>query len=372
MPQLIMADEDGVLEMLRDSVAAFAQGRPGPQSLRRLRGAEADLDLAQWQEMAAAGWVGLMLPEALGGADLGIRQQAVISHALGQALIASPIATASVLSSALLTRVADSPERQRLAAGLVQGTCIVVPAVTAGSDGEAVTARLLAGGVLLDGRRGFIEAARSASDFLLLARAGDEDLLVSVPGNAEGLERADRPGVDGGVISSLRLSNCLVAGERILARGDLRGMLEASINLARTALAAELAGIASQAFALTRQYTIDRKQFGKPLASFQVLQHRLVDLWAEAEFACSAVVNAVERLEQGHEREARLAVYAAKARAGDAAAFVGRQAIHLFGAMGFTDECDIGLYLKRAINLGAALGQPESLRVQFIQEERAA
>lgn len=372
MPQLIMADEDGVLEMLRDSVAAFAQGRPGPQSLRQLRSTGADLDLAQWQEMAAAGWIGLMLPEALGGANLGIREQAVISHALGQALVPSPIASASVLSSALLARVADSSERRRLAAALVQGSAIVVPAVACGRGSEVVSARMLDGAVLLDGRRDFVEAARSASDLLVLARAGSEDLLLSVPANAEGLERCERPTVDGGVIASLTLSNCLVANERILARGDLRGIVEVSINLARTALAAELAGIASQAFELTRQYTIDRKQFGKPLASFQVLQHRLVDLWAEAEFACAAVVNAVERCEQGNEREARLAVYAAKARAGDAAAFVGRQAIHLFGAMGFTDECDIGLYLKRAINLGASLGQAESLRLQFIQEERAA
>lgn len=372
MPQLIMADEDGVLEMLRDSVATFAQGRPGPQSLRKLRAAGADLDLEQWQEMAAAGWIGLMLPEALGGANLGIREQAVISHALGQALVPSPIASASVLSSALLARVADSPERRRLAARLVQGRSIVVPAVAAGGDGEGVAARSLEGGVLLDGRRAFVEGARSASDLLVVARAGSEDLLVSVPANAEGLERCDRPTVDGGIISSLTLSNCLVGNERILARGDLCAMVETSINLERTALAAELAGIASQAFELARQYTIDRKQFGKPLASFQVLQHRLVDLWAEAEFACSAVVNAVERCEQSSEREARLAVYAAKARAADAAAFVGRQAIHLFGAMGFTDECDIGLYLKRAINLGACLGQPESLRLQFIKEERAA
>lgn len=372
MPQLIMDDEDGVLEMLRDSVAAFAHGRPGPRSLRQLRSAGADLDLAQWQEMAAAGWIGLMLPEGLGGSNLGIREQAVISHSLGQALIPSPIASASVLSSALLARVADSPERRRLAAGLVLGNAIVVPAVVADRDGQLVGARLLEGGMLLEGCCAFIEAARSASDLLVLARCGSEDLLVSVPANAEGLERCDRPTVDGGVVSSLTLSNCLVANERILARGDLRAIVEASVNLARTALAAELAGIASQAFELTRQYTIDRKQFDKPLASFQVLQHRLVDLWAEAELACSAVVNAVERCEHGSEREARLAVYAAKARAGDAAAFVGRQAIHLFGAMGFTDECDIGLYLKRAINLGASLGQAESLRLQFIQEERAA
>lgn len=372
MPQLIMDDEDGVLEMLRDSVASFAERRPGPQSLRRLRAMGADLDLDQWQEMAAAGWIGLMLPEALGGANLSIREQVVISHALGQALIPSPIATSSVLASVLLKRASESSESQRLASGMVEGSVIIAPAVTDNSDGSEATVRFIGGAVLLDGQRTFVEAARSASDYLVLARCGDEDVLISVPSNAEGIERFDRPGVDGLVISSLQFTNCLVAQERVLARGDLKADIEEAVNLARTALAAELSGIASQALDLARGYTSDRVQFGKPIASFQVIQHRLVDLWAEAEFACSAVVNAVERIEQARLREARLAIYAAKARASDAAMSISRQAIHLFGAMGFTDECDIGLYLKRAINLAASLGQPETMRIQFIQEERAA
>jgi alkylation response protein AidB-like acyl-CoA dehydrogenase len=367
-----MDDADGVLEMLRDSVASFASGRPGPQSLRQLRAANTDLDLAQWQEMAAAGWVGLMLPESLGGANLGIREQAVISHALGRALIPSPMATASVLASALLRLAAQTPERQRLATSMIEGSAIIAPAVTSNSDGSELTARFIDGAVLLDGRRSFVEVACSASDYLVLARCAGEDLLLSVSSNAEGIERFYRAGVDGLLIASLQFGNCLVAPERVLARGDLRAAVEEAINLTRTALAAELAGIASRAFELAREYTTDRVQFGKPIASFQVIQHRLVDMWAEAEFACSAVVNAVERVEQGNWREARLAIYAAKARAADAAMNIGRQAIHLYGAMGFTDECDIGLYLKRAINLGATLGQPESLRIQFIREERAA
>ncbi|MEB0205958.1 acyl-CoA dehydrogenase family protein [Pseudomonas sp. CCC3.1] len=368
MPQLIMDDADGVLEMLRDSVAAFAQGRPGPQSLRQLRSSQADLDREQWQEMVEAGWIGLMLPETLGGAGLGIREQVVISFALGRALIPSPMATASVLSSALLAAVPESAEQRRLASGLIQGEAIVAVAVSE----PGLTVRLLEGAIVLDGRCEFVDAAASATDLLVLARYGEEDMLVSVPSAAEGLEHHERPAVDGSRIASLQFSSCLVKTERVLARGALNTQIETAINLARTALAAELCGLASQAFNLTRTYTCDRVQFGKPIAGFQVIQHRLVDLWAEAEFACSAVVNAVERIEQGSAREARLAIYAAKARAADAATLIGRQAIHLFGAMGFTDECDIGLYLKRAINLGATLGQAESLRIQFIREERAA
>jgi alkylation response protein AidB-like acyl-CoA dehydrogenase len=113
-------------------------------------------------------------------------------------------------------------------------------------------------------------------------------------------------------------------------------------------------------------------QFGKPIASFQVIQHRLVDMWSDVAFACAAVVNAAEALEAGDSKAGCLAVLAAKARAGDAAISVCRRAVHLHGAMGFTDECDIGLYLKRAVSLNATLGQPESLRLEFVKLERAA
>jgi hypothetical protein len=89
----------------------------------------------------------------------------------------------------------------------------------------------------------------------------------------------------------------------------------------------------------------------------------------DAEFACAAVVNAVNVLEAGDGDAAQLAVLAAKARAGEAAFSICRRAVHLYGAMGFTDECDIGLYLKRAIALNAMLGQPEELRLKFVELE---
>ena len=94
-------------------------------------------------------------------------------------------------------------------------------------------------------------------------------------------------------------------------------------------------------------------------------------MWGDAEFACSAVNNAIERQAEGG-LEAELSILAAKARAGDAATSIGRRAVHLHGAMGFTDECDIGLYMKRAVALSATLGQPEALRLQFVEMEKAA
>ncbi len=108
MPHLVMDDEDGVTGHAARQRGLLCREPPGPKTVRALRGDGRDMDKAQWAEMAEAGWLGLMLPEELGGAGLGIRHQAIISEALGRALIPSPMAKASVLSSLLLAAAPDT------------------------------------------------------------------------------------------------------------------------------------------------------------------------------------------------------------------------------------------------------------------------
>jgi hypothetical protein len=198
-------------------------------------------------------------------------------------------------------------------------------------------------------------------------------MLVSVPAGSTEVAVTTRATVDGAVLGTVAFDGCRVDPSRILATGPgVKAHVDAAVEAARLALAAELAGVASRALELTVDYTRQRVQFGKPIASFQAIQHRLVDMWGDAEFACCAVVNAVERALGAGGKDARLATLAAKARAGDAAVTITRRAIHLHGAMGFTDECDIGLYMKRAVNLNATLGRPDELRLAFVALERSA
>jgi len=373
-PQVLFDDPDGTLAMLRDSVDGFAARHSGTKALRERRDRGGDFDQSLWLAMAEAGWIGLSLPDQIGGAGLGMREQAVLSEALGRALVAEPIVMASAFSSVLLADASESKERTRLAAGLPSGRVVAIPAwkdPAKQSRAKPVSARPKDGGFVLAGERHFVEAARAATDFLVTATTDEGCILVSVAADAAGLTIIDRPGIDGAAIATLSFSGCYVPADRLLARAaHAADLLDRPILHARLALAAELAGVASKALELTVSYTKERVQFGKPIASFQAIQHRLVDMWTDAEFACAAVVNAVETLDAGDDRATLLAVLAAKARAGDAAFSICRRAVHLFGAMGFTDECDIGLYLKRAINLNATLGQPDALRLQFVEQER--
>ena len=373
MPQMIFEDDDGTLSMLRDSVAAFAEGHPGAKVLRDRRVEGRDLDAAVWAEMAEAGWLGLTLPEDLGGSGLGAREQAVLSEALGRALLTEPVAQLAVFTGALVSRAAPSATRTALVQGIASGARIVAPAWR-GRRGSAapVPARRDGANLVLSGESHFVPAAASATDFLVLVEGDDGTAIVSVPADAPGLDRTLRPTVDGAALGRLSFDGVAVPEANVLLRGNAASAaLEEAIDHTRIALAAELVGLAHAAVERTIAYTSERVQFGKPIAAFQVNQHRLVDMWTDAEFAAAAVVNAVEA-QNGDPRDARLAILAAKARAGDAAVSICRRAIHLHGAMGFTDECDIGLYLKRALTLNASLGQPEELRLAFVALERAA
>jgi alkylation response protein AidB-like acyl-CoA dehydrogenase len=376
MPQTIFDDPDGTLAMLRDSVAGLAVRHPGAATLRARRAAGTDLDMSVWTAMAEAGWTGLLLPEELGGTGLGLAEQAVLSEALGRALITEPLAMSAVFAGVLLSRAPQTAERDRLAAGLADGSAIIASAwqdAPSYSRAAKATATASASGFVISGEKHFVEAATSATDFLVVAETPEGAALFSVPAGASGVTVETRDGVDGASIGSVAFSNCQVSSYLLLARApSVDSLLAAPILHARLAVAAELAGIACRALEITIAYTKDRVQFGKPIASFQAIQHRLVEMWSDAEFACASVVNAVEKCASGNAQAGELAVLAAKARAGDAAYSICRRAVHLHGAMGFTDESDIGLYLKRAINLNFTLGQPEALRLQFVELERAA
>lgn len=369
MPQLHFDDGDGTLEMLRDSVAALAAHHPGAASLRARREASADMDRELWGAMAEAGWTGLMLGEALGGSGLGPREQAVLSEALGRALICEPVAGSAVFLSTLFNGAPDNAEGARLASGLADGSLIVAPAwrhgtVQARADGEGFT---------LSGAVAHVDQAQDATDFLVMGQCEGGPAFFSVPAGSSGLGLDLQRSVDGALLGTLRLDGCHVPATGLVIGPDICGpLLERAVAATRLALAAELAGIAAQALQATIDYTTTRVQFGKPIASFQAIQHRLVDMWSDAELAFAAVNNAVEEAEAGEGRAAALAILAAKARAGDTAVSICRRAVHLHGAMGFTDECDIGLFLKRAISLNAMLGQPEELRLAFVNLERAA
>jgi len=214
--QLMFDDPDGTFAMLCESVAGFASRYPGPKSLREKRARGGAVDKAIWSAMAEAGWIGLLLPEAIGGTGLGIREQVVLSEALGRALVVEPMVMASVFSSLLVAEAPNSAERARLAAGIARGSIVAIPAWNEAARPlrcRSVSAGAAHEGVVLSGEKRFVDAAKSATDFLVTAEADDGCSLVSVAADTDGLTITERPGIDGASIAVLTF-----AGSRQAAR----------------------------------------------------------------------------------------------------------------------------------------------------------
>ena len=358
--------------LLRDSVAAFVERSGGLRRLREWRDRPPGFDRGTWREMAGSGWFGTCLPEAHGGLGLGFAELAVIMEELGRGLAPEPVAAAVVLAGGAILH-GDAPvQKGRLLPALIDGS--LIPALAwqeregdYGTDRIETVARAEGGDALLTGTKRFVAAPEGADGFLVAAREEAGPALYWVERDAPGLSLAAERRVDGGFVGSLTLDRVRVGRDGRVASPAVAAVAVArAVDEARLAASAELLGVMAQALDITVAYVKQRVQFGRPIGSFQALQHRIVDLWTQMELARSAVLHAAALFDRSEDAASRAAaVSAAKARCSDAALLVTRQAIQLHGGIGYTDEADIGLFLKRALVLSAWLGNAKAMRDRF-------
>lgn len=340
-------------QMLSDSVARFARG-----------GREAN-----WATMAALGWTGIAIPEASGGLGSSAVEVMIIMEGLGRGLVAQPFAESCVLCPTLLTELGQGhrPELQGLASGAHR-------AAFAGAEAETrfdplnprLRARRRPDGWVLDGVKSFVPDAAGADHFLVTARTGSEGPSVFlVPRDAPGLEREDFLCFDGHPASRLRFTGTALQADALLgAEGGAGATIELALDRATAALCAEALGAMEALREATAEHLRTRQQFGQPLAGFQVLQHRLVEMFLACEEARSMTLLATLRLEA--ERRDRIrAVSAAKARIAQLARSVAHQAIQLHGAMGMCEEFAVGRQAKRLIAIGMLYGDADHHRRRF-------
>jgi alkylation response protein AidB-like acyl-CoA dehydrogenase len=331
------------LRMIRDSAAAVAP-RGDLSRIRALRFGEAGFDAAVWRQMGELGWIGLRLPEEAGGAALGMGECCALMEELGRGLVPEPL-VANMLSAALLAACGDTTWLPKLLAGEVH-----LPTAWQGSADtvEATTAA--------DAPRLFIPAPRAAAGVLLPLPDGLHLLPASAATDIVGLQ-------DGGHAGTLRPP---FAGAQRLGALD-PAALGRALDEAALATAACLLGVMEGAFAMTLDYLRTRHQFGKPIGSFQALQHRAVDLKVQVALTRASVEDAAATLDSGADDAARRAATSrAKTRAAEAAMKVTREAVQMHGAIGYTDEYDVGLYARKAMVLANAYGSAALHRRRFI------
>lgn len=351
--------------LLADSVADFTARGTDIARVRRLRGTPQEYDRATWRQMAALGWLGILVPEHFGGLGLGLSEMAVVAKGLARVLTPEPLTATAVLAATALAAGDNEALKRVELPRLVSGE--LLPALAwqeeAGAlDPAAVRTQAVSfeGGYKLSGTKRFVSGAAQADAFLVSAQAHDGLVLLWLPRATAGADLDLDPLADGRSFGTLRLHDALVPNGRVVAAGQVAAeALARAFDHGAAIAGAELLGVMERALEMSLDYLKTRVQFGKPIGAFQALQHRAVDLHIQKELAGAVLEEALAALDRGPDAVTR-AQFASrvKARCADAALKIARESIQFHGAIGFTDDYDAGLYLKRALTLAAWLGHP--------------
>lgn len=332
-----MSDER---DLVAQSATDLLQHLGGLKHARAVRDAWPKPDRAAWKAMAEAGWVGMLVPESAGGSGMAPLDACALFEVVGEWLAPEPLAAALAAATVLAN--------DALLPTVLAGERLALPALDAYASEPAVRAERKGEALLLDGAIANVVDGPWATDFLVPVRLGDESVLALVAADSKGLAHAPASTVDGGSVGELRLERVQA---RIAARGD--AVLATLADLCALGHAAQLVGIARRALAMTVDYLKTRQQFGRPIGANQVLQHRAATAQVDVTVTAALVREGFRAF--GAARQGGGAS-AAAARASATAMRVTRECIQLHGAIGFTDEYDVGLFLRRAMGLSGACG----------------
>ena len=272
-----------------------------------------------------------------------------------------------VLGGGLLARAGRNDLLAELIAGKLQlATGFAEPQARYALDNVATKAVRNGGDFVLTGQKAVVFNAPSADCLIVPARtAGGQTeaegiTLFLLPAAADGIQLRAYPTMDGGRAAELNLSGVKAGSDAVLGEAD-RGMalLEPAIDVATAVLCCEAAGAMQALVSQTREYIGTRKQFGVPLSSFQVLQHRMAEMFIHKEQTQSMAYMAVVRAAAGDGPEASRAASAAKAYAGEKGKLVGQEAIQMHGGMGMTREMPISAFFKRITMIGTLFGDAD-------------
>lgn len=353
--------------MLRDTVASYLADNYAFDARQKLIKSEAGWSPAVWQAFAEElGILGAPFAEDVGGLGGGPLENMIVMEEIGKQLVVEPYLGTVVIGGGFLKH-SGAQIASDVIAKIISGE-VVIAFAYAEPQGRynladiTTTAKKDGGSYVLDGKKAVVIGAPWATHLIVTARtAGSQrnTLGVSVflvEKSAAGVTTRDYPTVDGQRASEVTFENVRVGAENMLGTEN-HGyeLVERVVDEAIAALSAEAVGTMRRMHEQTLDYARQRKQFGAPLASFQVLQHRMVDMFMNLEQSISMTYMATLKLDESPEERAK-AASAAKVQIGKACRFVGQNAIQIHGGMGMTDELAVGHYFKRATMIEGQFG----------------
>ena len=324
-----------------------------------------------WRQLAELGLLGLPFAERFGGSDGGPVETMIVMEALGRALALEPYLATVILGGGFLRHGGSEAQQTGLLPQIAAGELTLALAATERHSRYdladiATTARRDGSGWILDGEKGVVLHGDSADRLIVTARIGggqrerDGIALFIVDAAAEGVARRGYPTQDGLRAAEVTLSRVRVDNDAVLGEpGAALPLIERVVDEAIAALCAEAVGALSALHELTLDYLKTRQQFGRAIGSFQVLQHRSVDMLIALEQARSMALYATIMADSPDRAERHAAVAAAKVQIGRSGRFIGQQAIQLHGGIGMTMEYKGGHYFKRVTMIDTMFGDAD-------------
>ena len=353
--------------LLRESADRFVNETYTADHRRRVAGDPLGFSAEIWKQFAELGWLALPIAEAHGGLGGGAVEVGLLMEAFGRGLVSEPYLSTVVIGVSLISECGTDAQKQALLPEIADGSLVLA---FAHSERQArfdladvrTAAKKTPDGWRLDGNKTAVLDGNAASQIIVSARVDDGSgkfgklCLFLVPQGTRGLASRDYPRLGGGRACNLELSGVQLPADALLGDGgDALPAIEAVIDRAMAALGAEAVGIMQTLLDQTLEYTKIRKQFGRPLSANQVIRHRLADMAMQCDEARSMALRAALLADAEPIARSR-AASGAKAKIGKCARFVAEQSVQLHGAMGVTEELDVGSYFKRLLAFDTLFG----------------
>lgn len=351
--------------MLQEAARSFLGEKAPVAALRKLRDTrDADgFSRELWASMVEMGWAGILVPEEYGGLGFTHAGAGILCEQAGRTLTNSPLFSTAILGATLLRLAGSDAQKKLLLPQIAAGKVLLALAVDESARHDPAAIDLAAeqqdDGFVLNGVKRLVLDGHVADKLVVAARSagtGAGISLLLVDAHAVGVEIERTILVDTRNAARIGFSAVKVPRDALL--GEWLGgaaALAQTLDVGRICLAAELLGIAEEAFARTLDYLGQRRQFGKLIGEFQALQHRAAKLFCELELCRSALIRALRAIDEQHPRLAAFASLA-KARACETATLAVNEAVQMHGGIGMTDAFDIGLFMKRAASARQIFG----------------
>jgi alkylation response protein AidB-like acyl-CoA dehydrogenase len=364
--------------MIQESVRRFCTSDYDFEQRRVLHNSAEGFSRAHWHTFAELGWLGIALPEAVGGFGGSMEDEAIVMEEFGRALVLEPYLSCVIYAARVVLAAGTAAQSETLLAPVIAGEKLLALAhsepaargrvsfveTAAQADGQ--------GGYRLNGFKSLVLGGPSADTVIVSARtagaAADRDgiTLFAIDAASAGIERRDYRMVDGIRVADITLRDVQVGADSVLGvSGTAFAALDLATNHAILALCAEALGAMDRALWMTRDYLKTRKQYGVTLNTFQALQHRMADMLVELEQTRSMLYQGFAALTQTDPELRRKGVSATKVQIGRSGQFIGGNAIQLHGGIGVTDEFIVGHLFKRLTTASLLFGNTDFHLQQF-------